>query len=109
MAPDLTANVACQRKYLAKIARELGRTNDWDSKGACSEKALLDQCYDAVDDYFYDRDASGRFVRLQSDVLLRVLACEIGDDTLFERMLEKYLLNTRKFFARLSVPLSRAG
>ena len=37
---------------------------------------------------------------MQSDVLLRVLACEIGDDAFFETALRRYLLNTRKFFAK---------
>ena len=33
-------------------------------------------------------------------MLLRVLACEIGDDALFAGALERYLLNTAKFFAK---------
>jgi hypothetical protein len=33
-------------------------------------------------------------------VLLRVLACEIGDDDFFVEALSRYLLNTRKFFAK---------
>jgi hypothetical protein len=49
---------------------------------------------------FYDRDRTGAFVRVQSDVLLRVLACEIGDAAFFESSLRRYLLNTRKFFAQ---------
>jgi len=49
---------------------------------------------------FYDCDAIGNLVRVQSDVLLRVLACEIGDGVFFESALRRYLLNTRKFFAR---------
>jgi hypothetical protein len=53
-----------------------------------------------VDCFFYDRDRHGRLVRIQSDVLLRVLACEIGDADLFRTALERYLLNTKKFFAK---------
>jgi hypothetical protein len=37
---------------------------------------------------------------VQSDVLLRVLACEAGDDAFFDQALRRYLLNTRKFFAK---------
>ncbi len=37
---------------------------------------------------------------MQSDVLLRVLASEIGDDAFFAGALKRYLLNTRKFFAK---------
>ena len=100
VAPDLTANVACQRVYLGKIANELGIENDWAALAQASQKALFEQCYDDQDDFFYDLDRKGSFVRVQSDILLRVLACEIGDATFFDRMLRKYMLNTRKFFAR---------
>ncbi|MDP2791925.1 MAG: hypothetical protein Q8O15_09250 [Rectinemataceae bacterium] len=103
LAPDLTANVACQRRYLALMARELGdeaRARDWESAAAASTESLMRHCFDPADGFFYDRDRSGNFVRIQSDVLLRVLACEIGDDGLFESSLCRYLLNTRKFFSR---------
>jgi hypothetical protein len=101
VAPDLTANVACQRLYLARIAEELGEDGaPWREAAARSIAALFDECYDAVDGTFYDRDRTGSYVRVQSDVLLRVLACEIGDDAFFEAALRRYLLNTGKFFAR---------
>lgn len=101
VAPDLTANVACQRSYLALIAEELGEDGEeWRTKADRSIAALFEQCFDEADGFFYDRDAHGRFVRVQSDVLLRVLASEVGDDAFFARALERYLLNTRKFFAK---------
>lgn len=101
IAPDLTANIACQRVYLSKIAEELGEDGaPWHEKAQASIKALFAQCWDGDDRYFYDRDRNGQFVRIQSDVLLRVLACEVGDDAFFEVMLRRYLLNSRKFFAK---------
>lgn len=101
IAPDLTANVACQRTYLARIAEELGEDgSEWRAKAERSIAALFAQCFDEADAFFYDLDNNGRHVRVQSDVLLRVLACEIGDDAFFEEALGRYLLNTRKFFAR---------
>ncbi|UYN98937.1 MAG: hypothetical protein KIT02_13495 [Devosia sp.] len=100
IAPDLTANVACQRRYLGHIARELGRDDDWGVLARQSEEALFGQCYDPDDSFFYDRDKQDRPVRIQSDVLLRVLAAEIGDADLFSEALDRYLLNTRKFFAK---------
>jgi hypothetical protein len=101
VAPDLTANVACQRAYLALIAEELGEDGDpWREKANLSTSALFDSCYDEADGFFYDLDRHGRHVRVQSDVLLRVLACEIGDDAFFAAALKRYLLNTRKFFAK---------
>lgn len=65
-----------------------------------SVAALFAHCFDETDGLFYDRDRTGAFVRVQSDVLLPVLACEIGDRAFFEASLRNYLLNTRKFFAR---------
>lgn len=101
IAPDLTANIACQRHYLARIAEVLGEdTAGWTAKAETSKEALLAQCFHETDGFFYDRDRHGRPVRLQSDVLLRVLACEIGDGNFFRAALSRYLLNTRKFFAK---------
>ncbi|MFL0557505.1 MULTISPECIES: MGH1-like glycoside hydrolase domain-containing protein [Paenibacillus] len=102
LAPDLTANVYCQRRYLADIAAELGAAAgpEWAAKAEASLSSLMNHCYDAEDGFFYDVDASGQFVRIQSDVLLRVLACEVGDGEFFASSLRRYLLNTRKFFAK---------
>lgn len=101
VAPDLTANVACQRAYLARIAEELGEDGaPWRDKAEQSIAALFEHCFDAEDGFFYDLDRHGRHVRVQSDVLLRVLACEIGDDAFFAEALDRYLLNTKKFFAK---------
>lgn len=100
VAPDLTANVACQRGYLARIAAELGHDRrPWDEAAAASLAALEAQCYDADDGTWYDRTPDGRHLRLESDVLLRVLACEVGDGALFARSLERYLMHTRKFLS----------
>ena len=100
VAPDLTANVACQRGYLARIAAELGEDPaPWELKAAASLAALEAQCYDPSDGCYYDRASDGTLVRVQSDVLLRVLACEVGDHDAFVAALRRYLLNTAKFCA----------
>lgn len=101
LAPDLTANVYCQRLYLSRIAEELGESGgDWQARAAASSQSLFEHCYDGEDEFFYDRDQGGRLVRVQSDVLLRVLACEVGERELFDAALRRYLLNTGKFFAK---------
>ncbi|MDQ0059068.1 MGH1-like glycoside hydrolase domain-containing protein [Paenibacillus harenae] len=101
LAPDLTANVYCQRLYLARMAEELGESGDeWRAKAEQSLDSLYRYCFDETDHFFYDRDQNGQFVRVQSDVLLRVMACEVGDRTFFDSMLRRYLLNTGKFFAK---------
>ncbi|NOV02248.1 MGH1-like glycoside hydrolase domain-containing protein [Paenibacillus planticolens] len=101
IAPDLTANVYCQRLYLAKIAEELGESGQpWLDKAEISLNSLFQYCFDEADQFFYDRDKNDELVRVQSDILLRVLACEVGDQAFFDQALNKYLLNTRKFFAK---------
>ncbi|QOT08970.1 hypothetical protein JNUCC32_22805 [Paenibacillus sp. JNUCC32] len=101
LAPDLTANIYCQRMYLARMAEELGESGaDWRAKAEASLDSLFRYCYDEDDQFFYDRDRNDELVWVQSDVLLRVMACEVGDDELFGNMLRRYLLNTGKFFAK---------
>ncbi|UJF33428.1 MGH1-like glycoside hydrolase domain-containing protein [Paenibacillus hexagrammi] len=101
LAPDLTANVYCQRRYLALMAAELGETDiDWNAKAEASLRSLFEHCFDAEDHFFYDVDRNGELVRVQSDVLLRVLACEAGDREFFDTALRRYLLNTSKFFTK---------
>lgn len=102
LAPDLTASVYCTRRYLGRMARELGLPHEaqWLEKADASLESLMKHCFDEEDHFFYDVDAQGRFVRVQSDVLLRVMACEVGDREFFDRMLSLFLLNTSKFFAK---------
>jgi hypothetical protein len=100
-APDLTANVYCTRKYLGMMARELGQSGDeWDAGADEILHRLFEVCFDEKDGFFYDSDRHDRFVRVQSDVLLRVLACEVGDLAFFDAALRRYLLNMRKFYAK---------
>lgn len=101
VAPDMTANIACQRSYLALIATELGLDSTlWEQRHEASVSALYDQCFDESDRFFYDRDSLDNLVRVQSDVLMRVLGCEIGDDEFFDSALRDYVLCSRKFLAR---------
>ncbi|THF83426.1 MGH1-like glycoside hydrolase domain-containing protein [Cohnella fermenti] len=103
VAPDLTASVHANRRHLALMAEELGdgaAADEWRRKAERSLRSLIDYCYDEEDGFFYDVDAAGRFVRVQSDVLLRVLACEVGDGAFFASSLSRYLLNTRKFYSK---------
>ncbi|CAM4108011.1 hypothetical protein L1N85_11865 [Paenibacillus alkaliterrae] len=101
LAPDLTANVYCQRMYLAAMAEELGLpAKGWREKAEASLSSLFEYCFDEEEHFFYDRDRNNELVRVQSDVLLRVMACEVGDRSFFDTVLKRYLLNTRKFFAK---------
>lgn len=109
ISPDLTATAACSRDYLARIQTEIdtsggdpgadSRTETWTTAGERMREALRAHCFDEKDAFFYDRDARGEFVRIQSDVLLRVLASEAVSPELFEQLLSRYILNTRKFYS----------
>ncbi|MDR2150804.1 MAG: hypothetical protein LBO67_08365 [Spirochaetaceae bacterium] len=104
LAPDMTANVYCQRRYLARMAEELNLDRTvWEERAAQSLNSLMRYCYDEEDHFFYDRDRYDRFVKVQSDNLIRVFACEVGDDALFADALSRYLLNTRKYFGRYPI------
>jgi len=101
LAPDLTSNIHCQRKYLQKMADELGIDDkSWAQKAKQSEASLMKHCYDEKDHFFYDRDINDQFIRTQSVTLIRVLENEVGDDEMFKDSLRRYLLNTKKFFCR---------
>ena len=104
LAPDMTANVYCQRKYLARMAKELNEDAAfWEERASLSLESLMRFCYDKEDHFFYDRDRYDRFVKVQSDNLIRVLACEVGDDAFFADALRLYLLNTKKYFGRYPI------
>jgi hypothetical protein len=113
LAPDLTSNVYCQRKYLQKMAEELGKDGSvWAAKAEQSLKSLMEYCYDEEDRFFYDRDRNNRFVRMQSIIQMYVFANEVGDGVMFEDALKRYLLNTQKFFARYpltAIALDQSG
>jgi hypothetical protein len=99
IAPDLTANVAAQRRYLARIADALGDDpSPWRAKADASTAALIAECL-ADDGRYYDRDALGELRRVVSDVLLRVYEAEHGDDREFAAALERDLLDTRRFLS----------
>lgn len=100
VAPDLTANAACQRHHLGLIAAELGEDAEpWVERAAASRAALVEQCFDPEAGTFYDRTADGELLRLDSDVLLRVLACEVVDADLAAAAVDRYLMNRRRFRA----------
>ncbi|WP_125777346.1 MGH1-like glycoside hydrolase domain-containing protein [Antribacter gilvus] len=95
VAPDLTAHTAGQRTYLALLAAELGEDpGPWRAAAHRSLAALATLRSD--DGAWYDLDATGSPVRIVSDVLLRVLACEAATHEEAHEVLARYLLSTRK-------------
>lgn len=100
VAPDLTANIACQRTYLARIAAELGEDpQPWLERADASRRALYEHCFDPGAAFFHDLDVHGRHVQVDSDVLLRVLACEQADESLFTEALRRHVMHTGRFLS----------
>lgn len=99
VAPDLTAEAYARRTHLARAAGALGEDPRPWRAAAADSLAALDRLWDAADATWYDLDATGEPVRIRSDVLLRVLACGVGDDALFDAMLHRHLMNPRGFLA----------
>lgn len=100
IAPDLTANVACQRSYLALIAEELHEEPDlWRESAASAVAALYEHCFDEEEGLFFDLDAHDQLVRVRSDVLLRVLGCEVPPAEYFTQALESFLMRTSAFLS----------
>ncbi|WP_285104364.1 hypothetical protein [Promicromonospora sp. MEB111] len=99
VAPDLTAEAYARRVHLARAAEDLGEDPRPWRTAASDSLAALDRLWHAGDETWYDRDATGEPVRIRTDVLLRVLACGVGDDALFDRLLRRHLLSTRGFLA----------
>lgn len=100
LAPDLTANVVSQRRHLALIAAELGEDpHIWEERADAAAAALFQHCFDADAGTFHDRDPSGHLVRVHSDVLLRVLTCDVGDAALFSDALARHLMRTSGFLS----------
>ena len=57
---------------LQRIAEELEEdVGEWDKRAGQTLESLMTFCYDKQDHFFYDRDRLDRFVRLQSDILIR--------------------------------------
>jgi hypothetical protein len=99
VAPDLTAEAYARRGYLARAAEALGEDPRRWRAAASDSLAALDRLWDAAGATWYDLDATGDPVRIRSDALLRVLACEVGDDALFDALLRRHLMNPRGFLS----------
>ena len=106
-APDLTATMFGGRMAMAKIATALGNSNErdeWIEKAAITRKALFQYCYDPESEFFYDRDAHGNLVKNLSDAGIRVLGEHAVDQTLFDRIFERWIGNPEAFWTPYPIP-----
>ena len=108
LCPDLSATVYGGRRALAAMAKALGKTDEaarWQSDAEAIRLLILDKLYSPEDAAFYDLDAQGRFVRVRSDVISRVLGEHVlelkhkRDRAIFEAVWSRQLHNPKAFWA----------
>jgi hypothetical protein len=108
LCPDLSATTYGARCALAAMARELGKADEaarWSEDAEAIRLLILDKLYSPEDAAFYDLDAQGKFVRVRSDVISRVLGEHVlkldhkRDRAIFEAVWNRQLHNPAAFWA----------
>jgi hypothetical protein len=92
---------------LAEMARALGRTAEADRWLDAAERIrglILSKLYSAVDAGFYDLDADGRFVKVDSDILSRVCGEHVVDQATFDQLWTRRLHDPHGFWAPYPLP-----
>ena len=107
LAPDLSASVYGGRVALSRMATKLGKMAEaqrWLEDAEAIRAALLEHCYCAEDECFYDVDAGGKFVRVRGDALTRVLGEHVVDQELFECIYARHIHNPAAFWTPYPLP-----
>jgi hypothetical protein len=108
LCPDLSATVYGGRIALAAMAKALGKNDEaarWLADAETIRRLILDKLYSPEDAAFYDLDAQGKFVKVRSDVISRVLGEHVlelsqpRDKSIFEAVWNRQLHNPRAFWA----------
>ena len=108
LCPDLSATVFGGRVALAAMARALGRTSEsdrWLADAETIRRLIIEKLYCAEDAAFYDLDAQGKFVRVRSDLISRVmgehlLRLEIAlERRIFDDVWTRQLHNPKAFWS----------
>lgn len=107
LAPDLSATVYGGRTALARMARLLGKDAEaavWEEKAEEIRRAILAYCFDGETLCFYDLNAKNRFVRIVGDILTRVLSEHVVDQSLFELIFKRHIINPEEFWTPYPLP-----
>lgn len=108
LCPDLSATVYSGRLALAAMAEALVRKTEadqWREDAETIRQLIIEKLYCAEDAAFYDLDAQGKFVRVRSDLISRVmgehvLKLEIASDKkIFDDVWTHQLHNSNAFWA----------
>jgi hypothetical protein len=108
LCPDLSATVYGGRIALAAMAHALGRKKEadqWLEDAETIRQLIITKLYCPEDAAFYDLDAQGKFVRVRSDLISRVmgehvLKLEVASDRqIFDEVWTRQLHNPNAFWA----------
>lgn len=107
LAPDLSATVYGGRCALARMAAQLGKSDEaerWREAGETLRQRIIEQCYDPGEECFYDVDTAGQFVRIRGDALTRVLGEHVVSQAMFERIYARHIRNPEGFWSPYPLP-----
>ncbi len=107
LAPDLSATVYGGRLALARMAGHLGRPREaaaWRAAAEHIRRAIFRWCYDPRAMNFFDRDAQGHLLRINSVALLVVLENHVPDARLAAALIARHVLNPREFWLPFPLP-----
>jgi hypothetical protein len=109
LCPDLSATVYGGRVALASMATALGRKSEadaWRERAETIRRLIVERLYVPEDAAFYDLDATDHFVRVRSDILLRICSEHVVDQKIFDAMWSQQLGNPQAFWAPFPFPSS---
>ena len=106
-APDVSGLVYLEMRSLGEIAEILGKRGEavkWRESAEALRRRVNALLWDPVTESYYDRDSSGQFVRMLSDVLLRATYCGLPTEMMARRIFERHILNPAEFWTACPLP-----
>ena len=107
LSPDLSATVYGARVALSAMADALGKQGEaaqWQERAETLRSLIMQRLYSSEDAAFYDLTAQNEFVRVRSDILMRMCGEHIVDTKTFATIWERQLGNSRAFWAPFPFP-----
>ena len=107
VSPDVNAVFYGDRMALADMAGALGKEDErqkWLSKAEEVKLAMLEQLFDAKDEFFYDIDCKGSMRRMKTIAITNVFSEHILDQDMFDRIYTRHMLNPAEFKAPYPFP-----
>lgn len=108
LCPDLSATAYGGRVALAAMAHALGKREEaarWREDAETIRRLIVEKLYAPDAAAFYDLDSEGKFVRVRSDVMSRVMGEHVldrerkGDREIFDAVWRRQLHNPAAFWA----------